>query len=149
MSADARDPGVAGGADAGADADPDIDTDAGLSLHWRGERLTCRVRGCTRLATLDAYLARVGDDCRRRPPQAVLVDLTDADLVSTGDRMRLGFRLASAWPQALPLAVLVLPEMHIPDRTFEHVAGHRGHRIRTFSDRTLAWRWLANQSRRR
>jgi hypothetical protein len=127
-----------------------VEADAGLHLQWRGDRLTCRVRGCTRLATLDRYLAQVADDCRRRPPAAVLVDLTDADdLVSAGDRMRLGFRLATAWPQAVPMAVLVLPEMFVPDRTFEHVAGHRGHRIRTFSDRTAAWHWLARQARAR
>jgi hypothetical protein len=122
---------------------------SGLSLQWRGNRLTCRVRGCTRLATLDAYLGQVADDCRRRPPDAVLVDLTATDdLVSTADRMRLGFRLAAAWPRAVPMAVLVRPEMHLPDRTFEHVAGHRGLRVRSFSDRRQAWHWLALQARR-
>ncbi|KFN50270.1 hypothetical protein [Arenimonas composti] len=119
---------------------------SGLSLLRRGDRLTCRVSGCTRLETLDAYLVQVAEDCRRRPVAAVLVDLTEADdLVCASDRLRLGFRLAEAWPPQVPMAVLVLPEMHLPDRSFEHLACRGGRRVRSFSDRTEAWHWLARQ----
>jgi hypothetical protein len=84
--------------------------------------------------------------CRTDGVRAALVDLTDTgDVVGAADQQRLGLRMAGAGPAEVPIAVLVAPHMLLPDRTFEHVASHRGVRVRSFSDARAASAWLAAQ----
>lgn len=122
------------------------DEPSSLSLMHRGHWLLCRIRGDMRLETLQAYLGEVAGCCRTDGVRAALVDLTDTgDLVGVADQLRLGLRMAQAWPPDVPIAVLVAPHLLLPDRTFEHVASHRGLRVRSFSDARAAAAWLAVQ----
>ena len=122
------------------------DEPSSLSLMRRGHWLLCRIRGPLCLATLQSYLGEVAACCRADGVRAALVDLTDAgDVVGAADQLRLGLRMTQAWPADVPIAVLVAPHMLLPDRTFEHVASHRGLRVRSFSDARAAAAWLATQ----
>ncbi len=122
------------------------DEASSLSLLRRGDWLLCRIRGPMRLDTLQAYLGEVAGCCRAGGVRAALVDLTDTgDVVGAADQLRLGLRMAGAWPADVPIAVLVAPHMLLPDRTFEHVASHRGLRVRSFSDARAAATWLDAQ----
>ena len=117
-----------------------------LSTMRRGHWLLCRIRGALHVETLQAWLAEVAGCCRADGVRAALVDLTDTgDLVGAADQLRLGLRMAGTWPPEVPIAVLVAPHLLLPERTFEHVASHRGLRVRSFSDARAAAAWLAMQ----
>ena len=117
-----------------------------LSLLRRGHWLLCRIRGAMHAETLLAWLAEVATCCRAEGVRAALVDLTDTgDVVGAADQLRLGLRMAQAWPADVPIALLVAPHLLLPERTFEHVASHRGLRVRSFGDARAAAAWLARQ----
>jgi hypothetical protein len=122
------------------------DEESSLSLLRRGEWLLCRLRGPMPLDTLQSYLGEVAGCCRAEGVRAALVDLTDTgEVVGVADQLRLGLRMGTDWPPDVPIAVLVAPHLLLPDRTFEHVASHRGVRVRSFSDGGAAAAWLAAQ----
>lgn len=117
-----------------------------LSLLRRGHWLLCRIRGAMRVETLQSWLAEVAGCCRAEGVRAALVDLTDTgDVVGVADQLRLGLRMAQSWPPDVPIALLVAPHLLLPERTFEHVASHRGVRVRSFADTRAAAAWLARQ----
>ena len=117
-----------------------------MDLERRGDWLLARIRGCTQLKTLDGYLERLAESFEQAPAQAVLVDLVDTEeFVNVVDRVRLSFRMAQIWPRDVPMAVVVAADMHMPDRSFEHVSGHQGLRVRTFGNPEQAHAWLASQ----
>jgi hypothetical protein len=114
-----------------------------LDAEWIGRQLIVRLPSDLARSQVLLMLPEIISATARHGGTGVLIDCTASDLLPKAEeRILMAAKISAIWPRHLAMAILVQPELQVPDNTFVHGLTKFGVTAETFHIRQDALRWL-------
>lgn len=112
-------------------------------VEYHGRLLIVRLAGDVIRAQVTPMLPEIIRAAAQRECSGVLLDCRLSDILPRAEeRIMMAAEVSEVWPRALAMAILMQPELLVPDSTFVHVLTKFGVTAETFHNREEALRWL-------
>ena len=114
-----------------------------LDTEWLGRQLIVYLPSNLVRAQVLPLVPEIISATARHGGTGVLIDCTSSDILPKAEeRILMAAKISALWPRNVAMAILVQPELQVPDNTFVHVLTKFGVTAETFHIRQDALRWL-------